>query len=51
MKNLQIQILITDGEKEAKAVLDVNQYQTLKELHGVSIVDETIGVLLDEIKE
>lgn len=51
MENLQIKIVITDGEKEAKTTIAVNDYKTVKELHGVSLVDMQIDVLLDEIKK
>ena len=51
MKNLQIKITITNGEKEAKTTINVNDYKTMKELHGVNLVDEQIDVLLDEIKK
>lgn len=51
MKNLEIKIVITDGEKEAKTSVNVADYQKMKELHGVSLVDMQIDVLLDEIKK
>jgi hypothetical protein len=50
MENLQIKITITDGEKEAKASINVEHYQKVKELHGVSLVDEIVDTLLNEIK-
>lgn len=43
MENLKIKIIITDNEKELKLTsINVNDYLNTKELHGVSIVDETI---------
>jgi hypothetical protein len=51
MENFQIKITITDGEKEAKSVINVSEYKLMKELHGVSLVDETIDLLLGEIKK
>lgn len=51
MENLQIKITITDGEKEAKTTIPVTDYKIMKELHGVSLVDMQIDVLLDEIKK
>lgn len=50
MKNLQIKITITDGELEAKTTINVDDYNTMKELHGISLVDMQINVLLDEIQ-
>lgn len=50
MENLQIKITITDGEKEAKTTINVDDYKTMKELHGISLVDMQVEVLLDEIK-
>ena len=49
-KNLQIKITITDGEKEAKTTINVDDYKTMKELHGISMLDMQVEVLLDEIK-
>jgi hypothetical protein len=51
MKNLQIEITITDGEKEAKASINVGEYQMMKELHNVSLIDMQVDVLLNEIKK
>ena len=51
MENLQIKITITDGEKEVKAVINVNEYKSLKKMHGISLVDETIDLLLEEINK
>jgi len=51
MENLQIKITITDGEKEAKALINVEEYQKMKELHGVSLVDEIVDTLLNKIKD
>jgi hypothetical protein len=51
MKNLQIEITITDGEKEAKALINVGEYQMMKELHNVSLIDMQVDVLLNEIKK
>ena len=51
MENLQIKITITDGEKEAKATISVNEYQSIKEIHGISMLDEQVDVLLEEIKK
>ena len=51
MENLQIKITITDGEKETKTWVNIADYQKMKELHGVSLVDMQIDVLLNEIKK
>ena len=51
MENLQIKITITDGEKDAKASINVEEYQKMKELHGVSLVDEIVNTLLNKIKD
>jgi predicted small metal-binding protein len=51
MENLQIKITIIDGEKEAKALINVEEYQKMKELHGVSLVDEIVDTLLNKIKD
>ncbi len=51
MENLQIKITITDGEKEAKAIISVNEYQSIKEIHGISMLDEQVDVLLEKIKK
>lgn len=50
MENLEIRIIITDGEKEAKTSVNVADYQKIKESHGVNVVDMQIDMLLDEIK-
>ena len=39
MENLQIKITITDGEKEAKTIVNANDYLNMKNLHGVSVFD------------
>ena len=51
MKNLQIKITITDGEKEAKATIGINEYQSIKEMHGISMLDEQVDILLEEINK
>jgi len=51
MENLQIKITITDGKKEAKATISVNEYQSIKEMHGISMLDEQVGILLEEIEK
>ena len=51
MENLKIKIVITDGEKEARAEIPVKDYKTVKELHGESLVDMQVGVLLNEIEK
>jgi len=51
MENLQIKITITDGDKEAKSSINVEEYQKMKELHGVSLVDEIVDTLLNKIKD
>ena len=51
MENLQIKIVLTDGEKEAKTSINTEDYQMMKELHGVSLIDEQVDVLLNEIKK
>lgn len=48
MENLQIKIVITDGEKEAKTSINIKDYQAMKELHGVSLVDMQVDALLNE---
>jgi hypothetical protein len=50
-KNLQIKITITDGEKEVKTTINVDDYKTIKELHGVSMLDDLVDVLLQDIKK
>ena len=51
MENLQIKITITDGEKEAKASINLEDFQKMKELHNVSLIDMQVDVLLNEIKK
>ncbi len=51
MVNLQIKITITDGEKEAKSSINVEDYQIMKQLHGVNLVGETVDALLDKIQK
>ena len=51
MENLQIKIIITDGEKEAIAKLSVDSYKQVKELHGISLLDDTVDSLLEEIEK
>ena len=51
MENLQIKITITDGEKEAKTTIDVNDYLNMKDLHGVSLLDLLVDTLLNEINK
>ena len=51
MKNLKIKIVITDGEKEAIASLSVDAYKQGKELHGISLLDDTVDYLLGEIQK
>ena len=51
MENLQIKITITDGEKEAKTTIGVNDYLNMKNLHGVSLLDLQVDTLLDEINK
>ena len=51
MENLKIKIVITDGEKEAIASLSVDAYKQGKELHGISLLDDTVDYLLGEIEK
>lgn len=51
MENLQIKITITDGEKEAKSTVNINDYLTMKNLHGVSLLDLQVDTLLEEINK
>lgn len=51
MENLQIKITITDGEKEANATIGLNKYQSIKEIHGISMLDEQVNILLEQIKK
>ena len=48
-QDLEIKIVITDGNKKAKAKINVNDYKTALRLHGVSLADEMIDILLQEI--
>jgi hypothetical protein len=49
MENLQIKITITNGEKEATATVDVNEYLNIKNLHGISLLDLQVDTLLEDI--
>ena len=51
MENLQIKITITDGEREAKSTIGLNEYQSIKEMHGISMLDEQVDILLEQIKK
>jgi hypothetical protein len=51
MENLQIKITITDGEKEVKTTINVDDYKTIKKLHGVSMLDDLVDVLLQDIRK
>jgi hypothetical protein len=51
MENLQIKITITDGEKEAKTIVNANDYLNMKNLHGVSLLDLQVDTLLEEINK
>ena len=51
MENLQIKITITYGEKEAKSTIGLNEYQSIKEMHGISMLDEQVDILLEEINK
>jgi hypothetical protein len=51
MENLQIKITITDGEREAKSTIGLNEYQSIKEIHGISMLDEQVDILLEQIKK
>jgi hypothetical protein len=48
-QELEIKIVITDGNKKAKAKINVKDYKTALGLHGVSLADEMIDILLKEI--
>ena len=48
-QDFEIKITITDGDKKAKGKINVNDYKTAWDLHGISLVDDMIGVLLQEI--
>lgn len=48
-QDLEIKIVITNGNNKAKGKINVNDYKTALALTGVSLVDETIDILLKEI--
>ena len=48
-QDLEIKIVITDGNNKAKGKINVNDYKTALALTGVSLVDEAIDILLKEI--
>jgi len=48
-QDFEIKITITDGDKKSKGKINLNDYKTALDLNGVSLVDEMIGVLLQEI--
>ena len=51
MENLTIKITISDNEKEIKVSnINVDDYQKIKDLHGISLVDEMVGELLSTIE-
>ena len=50
-QNFEIKITITDGNKKAKAKINVDDYEVALASNGVSLVDEMIGVLLQEINK
>ncbi len=45
----EIKITITNGKKKIKSKINLNDYIVAFGLHGVSLVDETIDILLKEI--
>jgi hypothetical protein len=45
----RIKITITNGKKKIKGEINLNDYLNAFGLHGVSLVDETIDILLKEI--
>ena len=45
----EIKITITNGKKKMKAKINLDDYIVAFGLHGVSLVDETIDILLKEI--
>ena len=45
----EIKITITNGKKKMKAKINLDDYIAAFGLHGVSLVDETIDILLKEI--
>ena len=50
-QDFEIKITITDGDKKAKGKINLNDYKVALGLNGVSLVDEMIGVLLQEINK
>ena len=48
-QDLEIKIVITDGNNKAKGKINVNDNKTALALTGVSLVDEAIDILLKEI--
>ena len=44
-----IEIKITRGKKEAKTIIDVNDYETMQESYSINIISELINVLIDSI--
>ena len=52
MANLTIKITISDNEKEIKVYnINADDYQKIKDLHGISLVDEIVSTLLSKIEE
>ena len=49
-KDFEIKITITNGEKKIKSKINVSDYKTSKELHNVSLVDETVVALLSQFE-
>ena len=49
-QNFEIKITITDGEKKINSKINVSDYKTSKELHNVSLVDETVVALLSQFE-
>ena len=51
MENLTVEIKITDQEgRSIKANVDYNGYIETKKLHGISLVEDVIDHLVEEIK-
>jgi hypothetical protein len=50
-QDFEIKITITDGDKKAKGKINLNDYEVALGLNGVSLVDEMIGVLLQEVNK
>ena len=47
MEKLTIKIIISDNEKEIKSSnINVDDYQKIKDLHNISLVDEIVSELL-----